>query len=402
MNGFSIWMLAAALIGLLWLARLFGMGVALRARCVLREGSHAGVPQSPPKVSIVLAGKDEENYIEACVRSLLDQDYPNFEFIVVDDRSSDRTPEILRRLSGEFAGRLNVLRIATLPAGWFGKHNAVRVGMQHATGDWLLFSDADCRQTSRQTLSLAMAEALSRKVDFLSVLPNLERCAVWEHVLQPVCAVILMVWFRPDRVNNPNTTTAYANGAFMLMSRSCYDAIGGHEAVRNKINEDIPMAALAKQRGQRLRVVENSGLYVARMYDTFAAAFRGWSRIFYGSLEKPWRISLALFLVFVAGVFPWLSFIVSLAAASVSGDPHWWLFAGAWGVVVALIQFVTARLYSAVGYGLFWSTTYVIGAIVCSAILFSALLKSLGLTRTTWRQTTYAATLPAQEAGSAS
>lgn len=401
MTAFSIWLLLGGFIGLLWFARLIAVEFALRSRCILRESSYSSSPRILPRLSMVLAGKDEESNIEACVRSLLDQDYPDFELIVIDDRSTDRTPQILQKLSSEFPERLKVIRVSSLPAGWFGKHNAVRVGMQHATGDWLFFSDADCRQTSKRSLSLAMAEALHHKTDFLSVLPILERHAIWERVLQPICAVILMVWFRPSRVNDPRTPTAYANGAFMLMSRTCYNAIGGHEAVRDRINEDIPMAARAKQRGMRLRVVENEGLYVARMYDTPLTAFRGWSRIFYGSLEKPGRIALALSLVFVAGVVPWLSLLTALTAWIATGNAPWLTACLVWGGVVALLQIVTARLYSAVGYGLGWSLSYLIGAVVCAAILFSALLKSLRITRTTWRQTTYAATLPAREAGTA-
>lgn len=390
MTLFSLWLMFAPLVGLLWIVRIFAVEAAIRARCLLHEKSYKEPPPGAPKVSIVLAGKDEQDNIEACIRSLLDQDYPDYELIVVDDRSTDATPAILARLNAEFPNRFQTLRVNSLPAGWFGKHNAVRTGMERASGDWLLFTDADCRQTSRRTLSLAMSEALHHQCDFLSVIPNLERRTFWERVLQPICAAILMVWFRPARVNNPATPAAYANGAFMLMSRKCYDTIGGHEAVRDKINEDIHMAAIAKQRGQRLRVVENQGLYVARMYDSLRAGYHGWSRIFYGCLEKPSRIFIALLLVSVGGVLPIASFFVALGGALATGESEWWKAAAIWGAVVVLIQSVTARLFSAVGYGLLWSLSYGLGAVVSSAILVNALLKSLGLTGTTWRRTTYA------------
>lgn len=398
---FSVWLLLAPLVGLLWIIRIFAVECAIRARCLLSVRSYQGLLHNPPKVSIVLAGKDEEENIESCVRSLLEQDYPNYELIVVDDRSTDRTPEILSRLAAEYPGRLRTLRVASLPPGWFGKHNAVRTGMESASGDWLLFTDADCRQTSHRTISLAMSEALQHKSDFLSVIPNLERRTFWERVLQPICAAILMVWFRPARVNNPACKAAYANGAFMLMSRHCYNAIGGHEAVRDKINEDIHMAAIAKQRGQRLRVVENEGLYVARMYDSLTAGFHGWSRIFFGCLEKPSRITVAFVLVSMGGVLPWISLLVSIGFALATGDPAWWKATAVWGAVVLLIQSVTARLYSNVGYGLGWSISYGLGALISSAILFNALLKSLGLTRTTWRKTTYGSPAPARDSSAA-
>lgn len=401
MTLFTLWLLIAAPVALLWIARIFVVEAAMRARCSLHEGSYSGPPDGAPRVSIVLAGKDEEDNIEACVRTLLDQDYPNFELIVVDDRSTDRTPAILARLAAEYPDRLQVIRVSSLPAGWFGKHNAVRTGMEKASGAWLLFTDADCRHTSRRTISLAMSEALHHKADFLSIIPKLERLTFWECVLQPICAAILMVWFRPSRVNQPTSPAAYANGAFMLMSRKCYEAIGGHDRVREKINEDVHMAALAKRHGQRLRVVENQGLYVSRMYDSFKAGFHGWSRIFFGCLEKPSRIVIAFLLVSIGGAFPWISFLAALGAALATGSPDWWKAAFIWGGVVLLIQMVTARLYSTVGYGLHWSFSYGLGASVGSLILFNALLKSLGLTRTTWRRTTYQAGVGARNSSAA-
>jgi GT2 family glycosyltransferase len=390
--GFQLWLAAAVLIGLLWVVRAVILEAALRNRQVLGDRTHDAPPQPSPRVSIILAAKDEERNIEACIASLITQDYPDFEVIVVDDRSSDRTPVILRRLEKQHPDRLRVLRVDSLPDGWFGKHNAVRLGVAASTGEWMLFTDADCRQTSRRTLSLAMRDAIEHRVQFLSIIPTLEARTIWERIVQPVCAVVLIAWFRPGRVNDPRLPTAYANGAFMLMSRSCYNDIGGHEAVRTRINEDIHLARLAKRRGWWLRVVENDGLYLVRMYDSFAGAFHGWSRIFYGCLERPVSVASALSMVVVSVAVPWMSLLVAAAGVAVApaGEGHPWKSAClAWGAVVVLLQIVTGRLYSAVGYGFTWSLTYVLGGGVTIGILFNALLKALGLTRTTWRQTTY-------------
>ena len=390
--GFQLWLIAAVLVGLLWVARAVILETALRNRQVLGERTHDAPPKPSPRVSIILAAKDEERNIEACVTSLITQDYPDFEVIVADDRSSDQTPTILRRLEKQHAGRLRVLRVDSLPEGWFGKHNAVRVGVAASTGEWMLFTDADCRQISRRTLSLAMRDAVEHRVQFLSIIPTLEARTIWERIVQPVCAVVLIAWFRPGRVNDPRLPTAYANGAFMLMSRSCYNDIGGHEAVRTRINEDIHLARLAKRRGWWLRVVENDGLYLVRMYDSFSGAFHGWSRIFYGCLERPVSVASALSMIVVSVAVPWVSFLIAVFGAlfaSRGGEQRWWWACYAWGFVVLLLQAVTGRLYSAVGYGFTWSLTYLLGGSVTIGILCNALLKALGLTRTTWRQTTY-------------
>src|SRR4029079_6010588 len=98
----------------------------------------------------------------------------------------------------------------------------------------------------------------------------------------PVCGAVMVFWFHPKRVNDPEHSAAYANGAFMLLRRSCYDAIGGHDEVRTQVNEDMHMAHLAKEHRQRLVVVQNEDLYTVRMYSRFKDIWRGWSRIFYG------------------------------------------------------------------------------------------------------------------------
>ncbi len=238
---------------------------------------------------------------------------------------------------------------------------------------------------------MAMHEALSEEVDFLCVTPLLETHALWERIIQPVCAMVLMVWFLPHRVNKSKRKTAYANGAFMLMRRSCYDAIGGHESVRAEVNEDIQMARLTKQAGLRLRVVENEDLYCTRMYDSPAAAWRGWSRIFYGSLTSLRRLTLSALLLALLSILPWVSLAVALAGllAGGDGDTPWGWAVCAWAAVIVVAQFVTWQVYAIVRAGPAWSLTYVLGALVTFGMLINAMLTRIGATGTTWRGTTY-------------
>jgi chlorobactene glucosyltransferase len=401
---FIIWLMLAAVIGLVWLIRCVSVGQVLRKRSVLTSRSYPGPPPDagdPARhASVIVAAKDEEDNIETCIRGLLDQDYPNFEVIAVDDRSRDRTPQILQRLlEDSSAGRVpfRVITVKTLSDGWFGKNNAMREGVAVATGPWLLFTDADCRQTSRKTISMAMREAVATEADFLSITPVLEARALWERIVQPVCSMALMIWFLPHRVNKPERKTAYANGAFMLMHRDCYDTIGGHERVRTQVNEDIHMARFAKQAGLRLRVVENDDLYRTRMYDTPRQAWRGWSRIFYGCLETLPRLMAAAALIVVVGIIPWASLIVALLGLVYATSSHagtdvvapWMTAAVAWFVVVALMQFVTWRAYAIMRAGPLWSLYYLLGAFVTVSMLINAMFKVTGASRTTWRGTTY-------------
>ena len=243
--GMTIWLSLCGLVGLTWMLRHGALSRAARRNRRLSPESHPSPGPEAPKLSVLVAAKDEEDNIETCVRTLIDQDYPHFEIIAVDDRSTDGTPAILDRIQGEHPDVFQAVHVKHLPDGWFGKNNAMHTGVSKASGDWLCFVDADCRQTSPKTLSMAMQEALANEVDFLSVLPVLETKSFWERVIQPECAAIMVIWFNPEKVNDPASKAAYANGAFMLMSRDTYKTIGGHESVRTELNEDMHMARLA-------------------------------------------------------------------------------------------------------------------------------------------------------------
>ena len=418
----GLWIAAAPIIGLVWLVRFIFMGMMLRRGDIL--GSHSyqadtneqNTPwgaDAAPRLSVFVAAKDEQDNIEACVTSLLDQDYPNFEVIVIDDRSRDRTPGILRDLkntakqpsnpaSGDARAGLRVVTLQDLPDGWFGKSHAMHEGVSLSSSDWFVFTDADCRQTSRRTLSVAMSEVLSKDVDFLSIIPVLETKTAWERVLQPACAFMLILWFLPHRTNDPARKTAYANGAFMLIRKSCYDAIGGHERVRGEVNEDVKLAQNAKRMGFKLRVVENDDLYRTRMYATPSEAWRGWTRIFYGSLGTLRRLRISVLMILTYTILPWASLAVSLFVLyrpGTASNQLWSLAAGAWMGVLMLHHLTLWRYYGMLRIGRLWSLAYLPGAVVTLAMLFSSMLKVIGVTGTTWRGTTYSASPAAKTVG---
>ncbi|MCH8147553.1 MAG: glycosyltransferase [Planctomycetes bacterium] len=255
--GFVIWLVLGVVVGLVWAIRLVVAGPILRKRAILRSSSYDAAPNPAPRVSVLVAAKDEEDNIETCISTLLEQDYPDFEIIAIDDRSTDGTSEILRGMAQRAGEKLQVVTVTQLRAGWFGKNNAMRAGVSVASGKWLCFTDADCRQISSKTLTVAMRKVLEEEIDFLSITPVLDFKFAWERLTQPVCALVLLFRFLPNHVNKPKNKTAYANGAFMLINRRCYEAIGGHERVRTEVNEDIVMARIAKETGFGLHVAEN-------------------------------------------------------------------------------------------------------------------------------------------------
>ncbi|MCK4275536.1 MAG: glycosyltransferase [Phycisphaerae bacterium] len=377
------------LVSLVWVSRHLMICRENRLNELL-NGESPGPPADPPRISVVIAAKDEADVIEACVRTMLDQDYPNYEVIVCNDRSDDATGEIAEQIASS-DDRVRVIHIKDLPAGWCGKNNAMQTGIATAGAEWLCMIDADCKQTSHRTLSVAMQYARDTQADLLSILPNQELHGFWEQVVQPVCSGVMMIWFLPEKVNNPDKPNAYANGAFMLMKRSTYEAIGTHEAVKNKVNEDMHMARLTKEAGLNLQVVRGNGLYTVRMYSGLRGILRGWSRIFYGTFETRKRLIASLAVLTVMGLLPYLAAALGLILAAGGVEPiGWWRACGIAGLTAALIQLtVVYRFYPLIGAKGYLAGTYVLGCGITMLALLGAISKLRKGARLVWRNTEY-------------
>ncbi len=229
-----------------------------------------------PRVSVVVPARNEERDIEAGVRSQLSQRYPDFEVIVVEDRSTDGTGAILERLSRENP-RLRVLRGVEPPPGWLGKPHALAQGAAAASGELLLFVDADVRYDSR-ALSEAVSYLEARRLDFLVLLPRIEMRGFWENVLMPYLLVaffqapgFLANWPRPRWI-------AAGGGAGNLVRRRVYDAVGGHAALRDSVVDDVRLGFTVKSAGHRFEVVRAEDRIAVRMYRGFREIFDGFTK----------------------------------------------------------------------------------------------------------------------------
>ncbi|HLL54748.1 MAG TPA: glycosyltransferase [Myxococcaceae bacterium] len=373
---------------LVWLASMAGFILALRKLPVLHSRSYEGVPVAPPFVSVIVAAKDEERNIEACVRSVLSQDHPGFELVVVNDRSTDATPTILERLRHEFAGRLTVLTIETLPEGWGGQNNAIRQGVKASRGEWLCFTDADCRWDSPKTLSTAFRDAQAHGADLFTLFPRMDAPTLWEKVYLPVCCLAFMMRLRIGDVNRADRPAAYANGAFMLVRRSTYEALGGHERVRNQLNDDIALARLAKEGGFRLRLAGNSDLYRTRMYGSVAQAWSGWTRNFYGTLQTGRRLLGALAATVGLFVVPWTGLLVFTALAALH-DPRFAPAAFAWGGAVLASHLGMALIYWGFSSPVLASVLYFPAALFVTPLVGRAAVRALRRTGLLWHGARY-------------
>jgi chlorobactene glucosyltransferase len=239
-------------------------------------------PAGLPSLSVIVPARNEERSIERCIRSLLAQRWLELDVIVVDDRSSDATLEILERLAREDS-RLRVVRGEELPAGWIGKPWALEQGTRLARGEWLLFTDADSFHDPAGAAS-ALWFATRAGIDALSIATRQELDTFWERATLPsILGMILFVSGPLGAINDPaKPKKAIANGQYILVSRRAYDALGGHAALRGEIVEDVAFARRLKADG-RFRFVLAGGERLAsvRMYHSLGEIWAGFTKNVY-------------------------------------------------------------------------------------------------------------------------
>jgi len=229
-------------------------------------------------VSAIVPARNEEATIVASVESLATQ--PEIkEIFVINDQSTDGTAEKLAQLSARYA-QLRVLETSELPSGWVGKNYAVSLGAAQATGDWLLFTDADGAHLPGST-ARALADAAATHAGLVSYSPEQETRTWWERALIPFIYVRLAQKFSYDAVNDPESPAAAASGQYLLIRREDYERIGGHAAVAGEVLEDVALARIAKQAGIRLHFASGHGIMRVRMYRTFGAMWQGWTKNLY-------------------------------------------------------------------------------------------------------------------------
>lgn len=268
---------------------------------------------------MVVPARDEETTLVPALRSKLDLPYADLEVVFVDDRSTDATPQLARRMAEAYP-RLKVVRIDELPRGWLGKVHAMQRGVEEATGEWLLFCDADVH-LEPHTLQRVIAHAERERIDHVTMLPRITAthralvCTLTT-LLRQVC-----VAGRLGDVANPRSSAAVGIGAFNLVRREALERIGGFERLRMDVNDDIALGRMLKQSGARQRLVNGSSGVALEFFPSFQGLTR--------SLEKNGgTVSFPVMLVGLAALFTleW-GFLAGLVSAS---PPMMALTLGAW------------------------------------------------------------------------
>ena len=229
-------------------------------------------------VSVIIPARNEEASIARAVESVAVQ-LEVGEVIVVNDQSTDGTAEILTQLAARIP-KLKVLATDDLPQNWVGKNYAALLGAAAATGDWLLFTDADTYHLPG-SVRRALADAVDHDAVLVSYSPEQEMETFWERALIPFVYCRLAAKFAFARVNDPRHPDAAANGQFILVLRDAYEAAGGHGSVAGEILEDVALARRVKQHGFGIYFTAPIGVVSTRMYRSFAAMWQGWTKNLY-------------------------------------------------------------------------------------------------------------------------
>jgi glycosyltransferase involved in cell wall biosynthesis len=284
-------------------------------------------PEELLELTVIIPARNEEDCLGACLESLVAQSEAQFELgrdwelMVVDDHSTDRTAEIARGFAG-----VTVMQAGKLEPGWTGKANAIWTAARKARGRWLLFTDADTVHEPGN-LHRAMHEAVKHKAGMLSYSPRQIVSGWAQRTLMPLVFCELALAYPPAKVSDPKERIAAANGQFLLVEREVYRRLGGHEAVADKVLEDVELAFLAKRRKVGLRFRYADDAVSTRMYRSTAAMIEGWTKnlalLFDNTLTTAlWR---ALDIALLVGL-PWLA--VELWHARFGPHSLQWLGAG--------------------------------------------------------------------------
>ncbi|HLW79459.1 MAG TPA: glycosyltransferase family 2 protein [Terriglobia bacterium] len=301
----------------LWNARgLTALGPGMAGDLPVPAALEAPASASAPRVSIIVAARNEQEMLPATLASLAGLDYPDYEVILVDDDSTDRTGAIADQwaASPESAGRRRVIHNHALPAGWRGKVHALDLAARAATGDWLLSTDADV-VFHPDALRLAMAVALGDGAQLFSMMPEFEYGSFGEKAILPAFSFLLATLFPVRLVNNPRSRRAIAAGAFILMRRADFDELGGYSSLRGTLIEDLRTAQMFKQSGRHIRAAVSRGLLRTRMYASLRELWEGLRRsAFEGSGRSVPKVLAGLAGGNLLGVLPWAAAASLLAA----------------------------------------------------------------------------------------
>jgi uncharacterized membrane protein (UPF0136 family) len=264
------WVAAATLI--LTILSALDLIVGNRSVSALRDES-PDPGTDPRRVSIIVAARNEQRNIREALQSLLHLSYPDYELIVVDDRSEDETGRILDDMAGTYS-RLKVIHVDLLPSGWLGKNYALTVGSRRAGGELLLFTDADIVMEPT-VVSRAVAYLTRNRLDHLAATPSMRMPTTFLGMFGASFIVYFSLFSRPWKAMDPESRCHIGIGAFNLVRAAAYRQVGGHETIRLRPDDDIKLGKIIKRAGFRQDVAYAPEFLAVEWYASLREVIRG-------------------------------------------------------------------------------------------------------------------------------
>ncbi|MFA5515472.1 MAG: glycosyltransferase [Desulfuromonadales bacterium] len=368
------WFAAALLI--FWLV---AAGVLTRGRRKLEflRRLPADLPASPPRVSVVAAARNEAKHLRGALTSLLCLDYPDLEFVLVNDRSEDATGAILDAMAAADP-RLRIVHVAELPAGWLGKNHALWAGSRLATGELLLFTDADIRMHP-SALKRAVSHLRREGLDHLAATPEVRMPGVLLNMFAATFALFFSLYFRPWRARAAKSRAHIGIGAFNLVRAAAYRQAGGHQTIRLRPDDDVKLGKIIKSEGFRQDVVLGAGMLAVEWYASVAELVRGLEKNAFAGTDYSIARTLggAVFQV-AGGVWPYVAVFASTGATRL-----------AYLAVVALITAVFIDGARANGFRRRYAFAFPLTCALFAFILLRTMLINLAEGGIRWRGTFY-------------
>lgn len=262
-----------------------------------------------PPVVIIIPVRNEEADLEEALQSVCRLNYGNYRILVINDRSTDKTPEILRKFAGR-ESKITVLHIEELPPGWLGKNNALYQGYTASTAEWMLFTDADVIYDP-DALRKAMYYAQQQKLDYLTILPGIKSRSDTLVSVIATFKIMLELKLRPWDVRNPRSVAYIGVGAFMLLKREAYEKAGTHIPIALRPDDDLKLGELVKKAGYRLDVLNGDGQIELEWYTSIWAFIQGLMKNTFAVADYNPLIALSGTLAtLLAFVLPWPVLII--------------------------------------------------------------------------------------------
>ena len=363
-------------IALFWLT--YGLRVAYGAIRLPRVRDFPPAPDAAcPRISVLFSARDEEEKLPAALRTLMEIDYPDFEVVAVDDRSRDRTGEILDAFAAAYP-RLRVVHVDRLPEGWLGKPHGLVKAYDASSGEWLLFTDADVRfkpDVLRRAISLEKINNL----DHLTLLGDVEMVGFWETVLVTFFGIGFHLGTDPSQAANPRSFRYVGVGAFQLVRRSAYEASGTHRRLAMEVVDDMKLGKIVKQAGFRSGCAVAQNLVAVRWQTGLGNLVRGVTKNFFAGAGYDLRlVAFEAAVLLMMDVLPFVGVFFG----------HGWIF-GCSVIAVAIALSFHAGVAWVMRVSPLYALTHPLGALLFCYMLLRSTVVTLWQGGIVWRDTFY-------------